>query len=233
MNDPIGNAIIDYATNKKPFDIIVSSDLCEDDIIPIEVLFRSYDEMPELEKLALNKCQGKILDVGAGAGVHTGYLMKKGFHVKAIDTSAGAVSYMKERGINAETISFYDLKENEKFDTVLLLMNGLGIAGKLSLLEAFLLKAKSLLSKNGKILCDSSDIKYLYEDEEGGYWFDLNAEYYGNFKFQMSYKKELGPWFDWLYVDFDNLFQACKKVGLKATRLYEEDDHYLAEITWG
>ena len=87
------------------------------------------------------------------------------------------------------------------------------------------------MTKNGKILCDSSDIKYLYEDDEGGYWVDLNAGYYGNFKFQMKYKNHTSDWFDWLYVDFDNLFQAAKKVGLKASRVLEEDDHYLAEIT--
>jgi hypothetical protein len=91
--------------------------------------------------------------------------------------------------------------------------------------------AKSLLNPGGSILCDSSDIKYLYEDEEGALWMDLNSEYYGNFKFQMSYKKEKGTDFDWLYVDFDNLFKAAKNVGLKAIRLYEKDDHYLAKIT--
>ena len=229
--DPIGLAIKQFSETKKPYDIIVSSDLCDDDIIPIEVLFRTYQEMPELEQLALSKCKGKILDVGAGAGAHAKELMKKSFQVKAIDTSKGAVEYMLSQKIDAEQISFYDLK-NQQYDTILCLMNGLGIAGKLSNLENFLSHAKSLLKKGGSLLCDSSDIKYLYEDDEGGYWFDLNSEYYGNFKFQMAYKKEVGPWFDWLYVDFDNLFNACKNVGLKANRIYENDDHYLAEITW-
>ena len=228
--DPIGSAIMDYAASKKPADIIVSSDICEDDIIPVEVLFRSLEEMPELEQLALDKCKGKVLDAGAGAGIHALELMDRGHEVKAIDISKGAVTYMKKQGIDAEQISFLNLK-NEKYDTILMLMNGIGIAGKLANLERTLKHAKSLLKPGGKILCDSSDIKYLYEDEDGALWVDLNSEYYGNFRFQMKYKKEKGQWFDWLYVDFDNLFQAAQKVGLKASKIYDENDNYLAEIT--
>lgn len=229
FGDPIGAAILDYSTTKKPADIIVSSDICEDDIIPVEVLFRSYDEMPELEKQAIDRCEGKVLDVGAGAGVHTKVLLENGHEVLAIDVSKGAVSYMQSIGINAEKMAFLHLKD-QKFDTILLLMNGIGVAGKLSELEAFLKHAKSLLNPGGKILCDSSDIKYLYEDEDGSMWIDLNSEYYGNFRFQMHYKKEKGPWFDWLYVDFDNLFKSAKNVGLKASKVYEQGDHYLAEL---
>ena len=228
--DPIGFAIQEYAKKKRPEDIIVSSDICEDDIIPVEVLFRSFDEMPEIEKQALSRVKGKVLDAGAGAGVHALYLQDSGFKVDAIDVSEGAVNYMKSVGLNASKTNFFSIKD-KKYDTILMLMNGIGIAGKLSNLERTLLHAKSLLQAGGKILCDSSDIRYLYEDEDGALWIDLNSEYYGNFRFQMKYKKEKGPWFDWLYVDFDSLFQAAKKVGLKAIRVMEDNDHYLAELT--
>ncbi|MCE3294428.1 MAG: Methyltransferase type 12 [Crocinitomicaceae bacterium] len=229
--DPIGKAILDYAKFKKPADIIVSSDLCEDDIIPVEVLFRSFDEMPELEKKALSLCRGKVLDVGAGAGSHALYLQDMGMSVDAIDISPGAVEHMKSNGLNAWKENFFDLKSEAKYDTILMLMNGIGIAGKLSNLERTLEHAKSLLKPGGQILCDSSDIKYLYEDEDGSLWIDLNNEYYGNFNFWMTYKKERGTQFDWLYADFDSLFKAAKNVGLKASRVYDKDDNYLAQIT--
>lgn len=228
--DPIGAAILDYAATKKPNDIIVGSDICEDDIIPIEVLFRKFDEMPELEQIAIEECKGKVLDVGAGAGVHSLELQDRGHEVSPIEVSNGAVTYMKKVGLNARKIDFFELK-NEKYDTILMMMNGIGIAGKLSNLEHTLQHAKSLLNDGGKILCDSSDIKYLYEDEDGALWVDLNSEYYGNFRFQMKFKQDKGLWFDWLYVDFDNLFKAAKNVGLKARRLYENEDHFLAELT--
>ena len=228
--DPIGKAITDFSRSKRPDDIIVCSEICEDDIIPIEVLFRNEDEMPELEVLALQNASGKILDVGAGAGTHANYLQNMGKDVTAIDISEGAVAFMQTQGLKSKKVDFFDLKD-EKFDTILMLMNGIGIAGTLSNLGKTLEHAKSLLNPGGKILCDSSDIKYLYEDEDGSLWVNLNQEYYGNFRFQMKYKKETGPWFDWLYVDFDSLFNAAKNVGLKAVRLYDKDDNYLAEIT--
>jgi SAM-dependent methyltransferase len=228
--DPIGKAITDFSRSKRPDDIIVCSEICEDDIIPIEVLFRNEDEMPELEVLALQNATGKILDVGAGAGTHANYLQNMGKDVTAIDISEGAVAFMQTQGLKSKKVDFFNLKD-EKFDTILMLMNGIGIAGTLSNLEKTLEHAKSLLNPGGKILCDSSDIKYLYEDEDGSLWVNLNQEYYGNFRFQMKYKKETGPWFDWLYVDFDSLFNAAKNVGLKAVRLYDKDDNYLAEIT--
>lgn len=231
FGDPIGAAILEYASKKKPADIIVKSDICDDDIIPIEVLFRSFEEMPELEKIALSKCVDKVLDVGAGAGTHAHQLTDNGHIVHCIDISAGAVEFLKKSGLNAQRINFFELK-NEQFDTILMLMNGIGIAGTLANLENTLTHAKTLLTENGKILCDSSDIKYLYEDEDGSLWVDLNTEYYGNFRFEMVYQKEVGPKFDWLYVDFDHLFQAAKNVGLKARKIYDQEDHYLAEISF-
>lgn len=228
--DPVGKAILEYAKTKKGEDIIVSSEICEDDIIPVEVLFRKETEMPELELLAMERVKGRVLDVGAGAGCHSLYLSELGYDVQAIDTSEGAVEFMKSMGTQARKQDFFKI-HGEKYDTLLLMMNGIGVAGTLSNLEATLEHAKSLLNEDGKILCDSSDIKYLYEEEDGSLWVNLNTEYYGNFRFQMKYKKEIGPWFDWLYVDFDNLFQAAKKVGLKARKIYDKDDHYLAEIS--
>ena len=231
FGDPIGKAILDYVKTNKPDDIIVSSEICEDDIIPIEVLFRTLDEMPELEVCAIKKATGKVLDVGAGAGVHALEMKKNGCDVLAIDISKGSVEYLKTKGLNVQQIDFFDLKD-QKFDTITMLMNGIGIAGSLSNLEKTLEHAKSLLNTGGKILCDSCDIRYLYEDEDGALWVNLNTEYYGNFRFQMSYKKEKTDWFDWLYVDFDSLFNSAAKVGLKAVRVFEQDENYLAEITF-
>jgi SAM-dependent methyltransferase len=229
--DPVGQAILDYVKTNKPDDIIVSSEICEDDIIPIEVLFRTREEMPDLEICAIENAKGRVLDVGAGAGVHALEMKKQGCDVLAIDISTGAIEYLKKSGLEVQEIDFFQLKD-QKFDTITMLMNGIGIAGSLANLENTLNHAKSLLNPGGKILCDSCDIRYLYEDEDGALWVNLNTEYYGNFRFQMKYKKETGPWFDWLYVDFDSMFNAAQNIGMKATRIYEKDDNYLAEITF-
>jgi len=230
LNDPMGQAIIDYAQTGKDEDIIVLSDICDDDVIPASYLFRSYDEMPKLEQVALSRCSGRVLDIGAAAGMHAEYLVNQGLSVDVIDISKNSIDYLKTKNLSANQIDFFDYK-GIAYDTLLFLMNGIGIAKSLEHLENTLLRAKGMLNENGKILCDSSDIKYLYEDNEGGMWVDLNTTYYGNFKFKMKYKEHETDWFEWLYVDFDKLEETAKNVGLLATKIYEEDDQYLAELT--
>ena len=123
QQDPIGQAILDFTKSKKPFDIIVNADMCDDDIIPIETLFRGFDDMPQMEQKAMQLSRGKILDVGACAGPHSRYLKDTGFNVTAIDTSPGAILYLNEIGINAHQVDFFEFNPKEQFDTILMLMN--------------------------------------------------------------------------------------------------------------
>ena len=230
LNDPMGQAILDFARDGKAPDIVVSSDICDDDIIPVLYLFRTYDAMPEIEQIALNHCSRKILDVGAGAGIHAAHLIQNGFQVDAIDISPGSVQHLEKIGIPVRQLNFFDLKEGD-YDTLLMLMNGIGIAGSLENLDATLVHAKKLVKAGGKIICDSSDIKYLYEDDDGSLWMDLNSSYYGNFNFQMKYKNHASNWFEWLYVDFDKLQESAARTGWSARKIYNHEDHYLAELT--
>ena len=189
--------------------------------------------MPLLERTALDRCRGSVLDVGCGAGSHALYLQEeKNLEVLAIDISPGAIEIATLRGIkNARSINFFELK-NEKFDTLLLLMNGTGIIGKLNKLDDFFAHCRSLLTANGKILIDSSDLRYLLdEDEDGGLWVEMNSDYYGEMEYQISYKQEISPIFNWLYIDFNLLQLAASKSGFSC-RLLKEGEHYdyLAEL---
>lgn len=228
-NDPLGQAILDFAASGKSKDIIVSSDLCEDDVIRSGYLFRTFKEMPQAEKIALHRCAGNILDVGAGAGAHSKALREKGFSVTALEPSVGAARHLQSEGIPTIRDTFQS-HSGQTYDTLLLLMNGIGLAGKLEHLETFLSHARTLLNPGGKILCDSTDIMYLYEDEDGSLWVDLNAEYYGNFKFQMTYGDHQTDWFDWLYVDPERLKNAAEITGFETELLFEEDNHYVVEL---
>jgi SAM-dependent methyltransferase len=228
-NDPIGHAIQDFVNQTHDENIVVKSSICDDDVIPVAYLFRSESELPEMEKLALKQCSGKILDVGGGAGIHAAILNKNGLDVQIIDTSKGAVDYHKSKGLESRCVNFYEL-ENEKFDTLLFLMNGFGIAASLENLPNFLQKCYDLLEDGGQIIGDSTDIKYLYEDEEGGYWMDLNSAYYGDFDFQMTYKETIGEPFNWLYVDFDALKSVAEKTGFSVEKLYEEENQFLVRL---
>ena len=230
MKDLFGQALLDYYYNKDAEDIITSTNISDDDALPVLYLFRSFEKMPKLEQKALQLCKGNVLDVGCGAGSHSLYLNEKGCNIKAIDISKGAVEVSKLRGLKHVELKAL-LNESEKFDTILLLMNGTGIFQELSQLSKYLNHLKSLLNPKGQILIDSSDIKYMYEDEDGGFWMDANANYYGELDYYLSYKGEQETPIKWLYLDFNTLKLACETSGLQCEMITEgEHFDYLARI---
>lgn len=223
--DAMGAAIMDYHRNGKADVLRVFSSQFEEDEIPVEDLFREYDDMPELERLALELAEGDILDVGAGSGCHSLALQKMGKHPVAIDISPLSVEVMKERGVNARQINLYDESFAERFDTVLMLMNGTGIIGTLDNMPVFFERMRQLLKPDGSVLIDSSDLRYLFEEEDGSLMIDLADDYYGLLDYQMQYKDVLGEPFDWLYVDFETLAFYAEENGFTA-ELLAEGEHY-------
>ena len=224
MKDLFGRALLDYQNGNYTEDIITSTNISEEDELPLPYLFRNYKDMPKLEQMALQVTKGLVLDVGCGTGSHSLYLQKKGFQVKAIDISKGAIEVAKQRGVKHAEVK-HILEEIENFDTILLLMNGTGIFQELSKVTKYLTHLKNLLKPNGQILIDSSDIKYMYEDEDGGFWIDTNANYYGELDYYLSYKGDNEMPMKWLYLDFDTLKLACETVGLNC-ELVMEGEHY-------
>ena len=227
MKDLFGKAILDYQTQNSPEDLITETSISEEDEMSVAYLFRSFSEMPALEQMALQLAKGKILDVGCGAGSHGLYLQKeKNLEVTAIDISKNAIEACLLRGLTQASItSLLDYDTEEKFDTILLLMNGTGIFGKLKNVPQYLQKLKSLLTKNGQILIDSSDIIYMFdEDEDGGKWISGEA-YYGELDFTLTYKGEKEAVFPWLYLDYNTLQNAANENGLHC-ELVTEGDHY-------
>jgi hypothetical protein len=223
--DPMGAAIYDYHTNGKAAVLRVFSSDFEEDEIPVADLFRDFDQMPELERIALEQASGSILDVGAGSGCHSLALKRMGKSSVAMDISPLSVAVMKERGLDARQVNFYDEDFNETFDTVLMLMNGTGIIGRLENMPAFFDRLRRLLNPGGRVLVDSSDLRYLFEEEDGSLMIDLADDYYGQLDYQMQYKDVVGEPFDWLYVDFDTLAFHAEENGFKAT-LVAEGEHY-------
>jgi len=229
--DPIGNAIWDYHTQNSPQDIIVESDLVEDDVLPIDVLFRNFESFPKLELTAMEYCKGKILDIGAAAGPHTKYLIEKGFNVSTIEVSPIAHRYLKEVLPEATHYSARIQEFNTGgFDTILLLMNGIGLAGTYNQVAPFLKHLASLLNPGGSILCDSTDVQNVFEDDEGALWVDLNANYYGEFKFNMKYKDSESGWFNWVYLDLKNFEKFTHEAGLQLTLLDEDENSFLVQL---
>ena len=229
--DPMGRAIAEYHKNGKADKLRVFSPMFEEDEIPLSVLFREYEDMPEIERKALDLAKGRTLDVGAGSGCHSLVLQKRGIDVTAIDISPLSVQTMKQRGVRKVLEQdFFTMKG--QFDTILMLMNGIGIVGTLNRLPEFFRQLDKILVPRGQLLCDSSDISYVFEDENGVIDYPDTGHYYGELNYRMQYKDTVGEAFPWLYIDPETLKEKAKESGY-LTEIISAGEHYdyLARIT--
>ncbi|KAA9339527.1 class I SAM-dependent methyltransferase [Hymenobacter busanensis] len=233
--DPVGNALSDYLAGQTAAELTVHSNVTEDESLAVRYFFRTLWEMPELERTALDECRGRVLDLGAGAGCHTLELQQRGFTVKAVDASPGAVATMQQRGVLE--VACHDLLHlpepgDQPFDTILMMMNGLGLVGSLDGLEQFLMQARAQLAPNGQILATSSDISYLFEDEDGALVLNLNGPYYGEVEYRFSYQNREGAPFGWLFADPTIVQDYAEAAGYDVEFLAEDDQQqFLVRLT--
>lgn len=227
MKDILGQALHDFYFNTIPGTLWIHNQYGPKEEMPVDTFYRQPNEMPELELTALENCRGKVLDIGAGAGSHALHLQQLNFDVTALDISAMGVGVMKNRGVHQAIEADIFAYRESKYDTLLLLMNGIGLAGSLNNLKKFLKHAATLLNPGGQLLFDSSDIAYLYEDE-----LPADGTYYGELCYQYEYKNEQTDWFKWLYIDQQTLTQLAAAEGWTVEVLFEDDyDQYLARLT--
>lgn len=226
MCDLPGVAIKDYYRKHEVGRLFVQDKFGPKTEMPISVYFRTERQMPELERVALAHSEGLILDIGAGAGSHTLILQEQGKRVEALEISPASCEVMKNRGVkNVCCADFFYYPFSKSYDTLLLLMNGIGLCSTLEGLKFFLERAKAILSPGGKIICDSCDIAYMYE----GAGFPEN--YYGEMQVRYEYKNQLTNWFKWLYIDRHTLEMLATESGWEMEVLDEdENDQYLAEL---
>ena len=232
MKDLMGRAIWDYFYQENPEDLQTETSISELDDLPVSYLFRNYKEMNALEKKALDLSFGKVLDVDAGAGSHSLYLQnKRNLDVAALDISPKSIEICKARGVKNAVCEDFLKFSNDKFDTILLLMNGTGIFQSLKNLDQYLQKLKNLISENGQILIDSTDILYMYDQDDDGGVLVPATGYYGELDYYIHYKGESELPMKWLYLDFNTLKNAAIANGFKIQKIKQLDDSYLAKLT--
>ena len=232
MKDLMGRAIWDYYYQENSEDLQTETSISEMDDLPVSYLFRDYQDMNALEKKALDLSFGKVLDVGSGAGSHSLYLQnERKLEVTALDISPKSIEICKARGVkNAICEDLLQFSE-KNFDTILLLMNGTGIFQSLEHIDQYLQKLKSLVAENGQILLDSTDILYMYDQDEDGGVLVPATGYYGELDYYLHYKGESELPMKWLYLDFDTLENAAIANGFKIQKIEQLEDSYLAQLT--
>lgn len=231
--DPIGQAIYNFHFHHDPEILRVDTNYTEDEEIDPAAFFRSMEEMSALEQAAIGLCHGRVLDVGAGAGCHALELQNRQLQVVALEKSELAVRVLADRGVLYPVQGDIYHYQGEPFDTILLLMNGIGLAGTQEGFGQLLEHLKGLLLPGGQILFDSSDIAYLFEEEDGSLWVDLaNDRYYGEMDYTVTYKGTITSTFPWLYLDKDTLIKIALEKGF-VTEFPEEgeDNNFLARLT--
>jgi SAM-dependent methyltransferase len=225
--DVLGSAWLDYWHNQTVAPLLLHPSYGPTEEMPVNYFFRDAHEFPPIEQYALDLCRGQILDVGAGVGSHALFLQQQKKAVTTLEISPVGVQIQQARGVKCALQTDYRDYQPGGFDTVLLLMNGIGLVGSLAGLRDFFQRAKAWISPAGQLLFDSSDIAYLYEDT------NLPADgYYGEVRYQFEYRNCWGEWFSWLYVDQDTLRQVAQETGWQTQVIFQDDqDQYLVRAT--
>ena len=220
--DAYGEALQDYYNDRFVPPLLLNTSYGQQETMPPEVFFRDRDGFSELESYALSLVCGKVLDVGAGAGAFSLYLQHLGFDVVANEISSIACEIMRHRGVREVREHPVQEESGDAYNTILLMMNGLGLFGTLEGLRDGLRKLHALLAPGGQIIADSSDIRYLYESA-------LPEErYHGEIDYQYFYQGRPGEWFKWIYVDQKTLKYTARQCGLNCQVVFEDNnDHYL------
>lgn len=218
--------------------LVVRDDLGNEDPLPAAYYFRGMegredDPLAPLERVALEACRGRILDIGAGAGSHALVLQDRGFRVTALEPHEGLVELLRARGVqDPRTASPAELAERgERFDTLLLLMNGLGLAGTLDGLPSFLGELAGVLAPGGQVLADSSDLRELVDDADGELRLP-DGRYLGDLQYQLEFRGGRGDPFPFLFVDPDSLARVAAGEGWRVEiLLVNGEGGYLCRLT--
>jgi SAM-dependent methyltransferase len=227
LMDVFGKALNDFYRKGSSKKLWLHNSYGKPEEMPVDIFFRDEAELTELELTALSFCRGQVLDIGAGTGAHSLVLQGRGFDVSALEISPAASKIMTKRGIRQVINRDINAYAANSYDTLLMLMNGIGLCGDIAGLHVLLPHLKSLLKPQGQILLDSSDISYLYP--AGNFPHD---SYYGEISYQYEYQGDKGSRFKWLYIDFDYLTNISAGYGLSCEMLFEDDtDQYLARLS--
>lgn len=215
--------------------VLVVYDDFERDEMPVSYFFRGPAQFPPLERMALDLCRGRVLDVGAGSGCHSLVLQERGLEVTAIEILPPLVRILEERGVrDVRTATWMDV-EAEPFDTVLMMMNGLGLTETLPGLRRFFSEARRLVRPGGQVLADSTDVRVRLDVEAGrtGALERADGCYVGELHFQVEYEGRKGDRFPQLYVDPATLRRYAGEEGWDCEIVCAPDvyGNYLARLT--
>ncbi len=232
--DPYGSALAAYFSGEHEAKITIRRDDGLQTVLPAGYFFRTPDEFTPIERVALDRCDGHVLDIGAGTGLHSLALQAGGTTVTAIDVSEAAVEIMRQRRVSdihrTDVLRF----EGGPFDTLLLLGHGIGMVEDLVGLRRFLSHARRLTRGGGRMLVHSLDVRKTDDPVHLAYHAANRQKrrYVGETRLQFEYEGLAGPFCGWLHVDSATLQQEAGSAGWECEVVLEEEaGDYLACLT--
>ena len=227
-----GQAMMDYLNGEEDAYCILRRD---DGIAypPIYAKQFFYPEgLPELDKIAVEHCAGRVLDIGAGAGSHSIAIQNKGLNVTSVDISEKAVQVMSKRGCRDTRVGDVFDSYNEPFDTIFLILN-IGIVGNLDGLTKFLTLLNTLMPADGQLITDSIDPRDSEDENYRKYAQNkiTKGGYLGERTLRFEYKNQVSDWFEWMHIDSETLEKTVNSAGFSMKMLGNDGRRYLASIT--
>ena len=229
-----GQAMLDYLRGEEDAYCILRRD---DGIAYPPIYARQFfypNGLPELDKIALERCTGRVLDIGAGAGAHSLAIQARGLDVTSIDISAKAVKVMSERGCRHARVGDVFDSYSAPFDTILVILN-IGIVHDLDGLARFLKQLETLMTDDGRLITDSIDPRNSEDESYRRYTKDkiANGHYLGERKLRFEYKDQVSDWFEWVHIDPETLGRYVDEAGYSMRHLGSDGRRYLVSITKG
>ena len=232
--EPYQSAMWEYHRGRHDAVIVVYDDF-ERDEAPISYFFRSPEQFPPVEQRALELCRGRVLDAGAGSGCHSLALQDRGLEVTAIEILPDLVDILRERGVGDARLATWMDVDAGQFDTVLMMMNGLGLTETLAGLRVFFEEARRLIRPGGQVIADSTDVRVRMDREavQSGTFHRPDGRYIGELHFQLEFDGRKGPPFGQLYVDPETLSRYAADAGWGFEVLQKPDEygHYFVRLT--
>jgi SAM-dependent methyltransferase len=198
--------------------------------IETDEYFTLEGQLEELDALSLDRCRGRVLDVGAGAGRHSLALQRRGHDVVAIDLSPVCSALCRERGVrDSRTFDVMRLASDEplgRFDSIFFGMQTIGVAGGMKPLEELLRRLSHCLEPGGELIVDSSALREAWDGDE-----EDQSPSRGEIVLSTRYRGLRGESFPWVYLAEEDLADSAQRAGYEMERLARvKSGEYLAVL---
>ena len=234
--DAFGHCLYDHQKGQETYQIVERDD-GHIDVVPADRYFAEFEDWPKHQREAMEYVEGRVLDIGCGAGKHALYLQNQDYQVTGIDISPLAVEVSEKRGLKDARIM--DIKKvDEHFDdidTVLMLGNNFGLFGGKDRAELLLKKLKNATSEDCTIIAESMD---PHETEK-----DYHLEYHkknlqkgrlpGRLVIRSRNKKYATPWFDYLLVSQKEMREVLENTDWDVKKTIDGEGRYICLIEKG